>query len=150
MGYVKKQAYQIADQTGAAVYEIRAAERVSGTAGFWWCGRFAMHGWDMPIENIGVDLSAYEHVTICSLIWVFSLAAPVRCFCRQAAGKIREVDYLLWHHTNGRYENAVKEMDTLPGISHSGFQSVRCRIGVCAEAGAPNNSDLVKGQVKNR
>ena len=82
MGYVKKQAYEAANRTGAQVYEIKAAERTEGTAGFWWCGRFAMHRWSMPIEPLTVDPGAYDHVTICSPIWVFSLASPVREFCR--------------------------------------------------------------------
>lgn len=92
MGYVRRQAYEEANRTGAAVYEIRSTEKVDGTSGFFWCGRFAMHRWDMPIEPISVDLSAYTHVTICSPVWDFSLAAPVRSFCRQASGKIREAD----------------------------------------------------------
>ena len=65
MGYVKRAAYEEAGRTGASIYEIKAAERTEGTAGFWWCGRFAMHRWDMPIEPVEIDLSQYEHVTIC-------------------------------------------------------------------------------------
>lgn len=45
----------------------------------------------------------YDHVTICSPVWVFALAAPVRSFCAQAAGQIREADYILVHHQNGVY-----------------------------------------------
>ncbi len=93
MGYVRKQAYEEAERTGAAVYEIKATERTEGTVGFWWCGRFGMHRWEMPIEPISVNLTAYRHVTILSPIWVFSLSAPVRSFCRAAAGKLREADY---------------------------------------------------------
>lgn len=129
MGYVKKQACEAANRTGAQVYEIRAAERTEGTAGFWWCGRFAMHRWAMPIEPVPVDLSAYDHVTICSPIWVFSLASPVREICRQAAGKIKEADYVLVHHTKGNYESVAKEMDRLLGITHRSSVSVRCRMG---------------------
>lgn len=136
MGYVKKQALEAANRTGAQIYEIKAAERTEGTAGFWWCGRFAMHRWPMPIEPITVDLGAYDHVTICSPIWVFSLASPVREFCRQAAGKIKAVDYVLVHHTKGNYESAAAEMDALLGIPHTASVSVRCRMGtfeICKE-----------------
>lgn len=35
MGYVKKLAFELANQTGAEVYEIRSTERTSGTLGFW-------------------------------------------------------------------------------------------------------------------
>lgn len=133
MGYVKKQAYEEANRTGASVYEIRSTERVSGTAGFWWCGRFAMHRWDMPIEPVRVDLSAYDHITICSPIWVFSLAAPVRRFCKESAGKVKESDYILLHHTKGRYDRAAKEMDALLGIAHTGFRSIQCKTGLFKE-----------------
>ena len=129
MGYVKWQAFAEADRTGAALYEIKAAERTEGTLGFWWCGRYGLHRWPMPIEPVGIDLSAYSHVTICAPIWVFALAAPVRSFCRQAAGSVREADYLLVHHTRGRYENAAAEMDALLGLTHTQLRSVQCRFG---------------------
>ena len=129
MGYVKQQALEEADRTGAALYEIRSTERTAGTSGFWWCGRYGMHRWAMPIEPVSVDLNAYDHVTICSPIWVFHIAAPVRSFCQQAAGKIKEVDYILVHHQNDRYEDAAGEMDTLLGIHHTGLRSVQCHTG---------------------
>ena len=143
MGYVKKQALEAANRTGAQIYEIKAAERTEGTAGFWWCGRFAMHRWPMPIEPIAVDLSAYDHVTICSPIWVFSLASPVREFCRQAAGKIKAADYVLVHHTKGSYESVAAEMDALLGITHTANASVCCRMGrfmICNERRTQNGS----------
>ena len=107
MGYVKKVAYEAANRVGREVYEIKATERTEGTLGFWWCGRFAMHRWAMPIEPLGVDLGLYDRVTICTPIWVFSLAAPVRAFCQQAAGKIKAADYVLVHHTKGQYESVA-------------------------------------------
>ncbi|MGN1235257.1 MAG: hypothetical protein ACI4U2_04700, partial [Christensenellaceae bacterium] len=129
MGYVKRQAYEAANRLGAQIYEIKSTERTEGTAGFWWCGRFAMHRWGMPIEPIGIDLSAYEHVTICTPVWVFSLASPVREFCRQAAGSIREADYVLVHHTKGQYKSVAAEMDRILGITHTASASIRCRTG---------------------
>ena len=129
MGYVRKQAFEEAERTGAAVYEIRSAERTEGTLGFWWCGRYGMHRWPMPIEPIGVDLSAYAHVTVCAPIWVFALAAPIRSFCMQAAGEIREADYILVHHTGGRYENAAAEMDRLLGLTHTSLRTIQCKTG---------------------
>ena len=89
-----------------------------------------MHRWAMPIAPLSIDLTQYDHVTICSPIWVFALAAPVRSFCQQASGKIKEVDYLLVHHQNSRYENAAQEMDALLGINHTNLRSVRCREGI--------------------
>lgn len=129
MGYVKKQAYEEAERTGAEIYEIKSTERTEGTLGFWWCGRFGMHRLAMPTEEINIDLSAYDHVTICTPIWVFALAAPVRDFCKKASGNIREADYILVHHTSGRYDNAVKEMDTLLHLTHTDSKSIQCKVG---------------------
>ena len=129
MGYVRKQAFEEAERTGATVFEIRSTERTEGTLGFWWCGRYGMHRWPMPIEPIPADLSSYTHVTVCAPIWVFALAAPVRSFCMQAAGQIREADYILVHHTGGRYENAAAEMDALLGPRHTGLRTIQCRTG---------------------
>lgn len=129
MGYVKKLTMEAANRTGAQVYEIKATERTQGTLGFWWCGRFAMHRWQMPIQRVDLDLTVYDHVTICTPIWVFSLAAPVRSFCAQASGKIKEADYILVHHTKGTYKNAAREMDALLGLTHTRSTSVRCHTG---------------------
>lgn len=129
MGYVKQQAYIAANRTGAEVYELKATERTEGTAGFWWCGRFAMHRWAMPIEQVTVDLSTYDHVTICTPVWGFSLASPVREFCKQSAGKIKAADYVLVHHTKGQYKSVAAEMDDLLGIPHTSSVSVQCRMG---------------------
>lgn len=129
MGYVKKKAYEEANRTGAVVYEIKATERTEGTAGFWWCGRYGMHRWGMPIEPISVDLTKFEKVTICSPIWVFALSAPVREFCKQSAGKIQSVEYVFVHHTNGLYASAADEADKLLGTKRSSLKSFVCRKG---------------------
>lgn len=136
MGYVRHVAYEIASRSGAQIYEIKAAEPTAGTLGFWWCGRFAMHRWAMPIQPVKIDLEAYQHITICTPIWVFGLAGPMRAFCQQAAGKVHQVDYALVHHTNGQYTPVAKEMDALLGIVHTACRSIRCRKGrmqLCTE-----------------
>lgn len=129
MGYVRKVAYAAANASGAQIYEIQAQEPTSGTKGFWWCGRFGMHRWSMPIQPLQIDPADYRHITICAPIWVFALASPVRAFCAQASGRVREADYILVHHTSGHYTNAAREMDALLGISHTDCQDVQCRMG---------------------
>ena len=47
----------------------------------------------------------------------------------EAAGKIKEADYILVHYQNSVYENAAEEMDELLGITHTALRSVRCREG---------------------
>lgn len=129
MGYTKKLALEEANRTGACLFEIRSTERTAGTGGFWWCGRYGMHRWSMPIEPITIDPTRFDHVTICAPIWVFHLAAPVRAFCRQVSGKIREVDYVLVHHQKAAYRNAAEEMDQLLNLKGSPAVSVCCRRG---------------------
>lgn len=130
MGYVRKLAVEEAMRIGAELLEIKALERTEGTAGFWWCGRYAMHGWDMPIETIDyVCLQKYDHVTVCSPVWAFSLAAPVRTFCHMAKGQIKEASYILVHHTNGKYQNIADDMDSLLGLRRVSLKSMRCRKG---------------------
>lgn len=129
MGYTKKKALEAADRTGAEIYEVRAAERTSGTLGFWWCGRYGMHRWAMPIEDIGVQLEKYDHVTVCSPVWVFNLCAPMREFCKKASGRIRSADYILIHHQKSLYANAADEMDRLLGLKDTPAVSVCCREG---------------------
>lgn len=133
MGYVREKALEEANRTGADVYEIRSTERTEGTLGFWWCGRYGMHRWEMPIETPNINLPSYEHVTICAPIWVFALAAPVRTFCHSAKGRIREVDYILVHHTRGLYANAADEMDALLGLRRTHLTSIRCVTGTYRE-----------------
>lgn len=129
MGYVRKIAYEEANRSGATLYEVKSTERTEGTPGFWWCGRYGMHHWEMPIEPVSVNLADYDRVTICTPIWVFSLAAPMRSFCTQAAGKIKEADYILVHHQGNTYENAADEMDRLLKLKRTGFRSVQCKEG---------------------
>lgn len=132
MGYVRKLAYEEADRTGAMIYEIKPMERTGGTLGFWWCGRYGMHRWAMPVEPFAgrLDLDSFDHVTICTPIWVCSLAAPVKAFCRLASGHIKQTDYIVVHHTRGiDYRNAADEMDSLLGVCSEQLRSVCCRFG---------------------
>lgn len=129
MGYVRKVAYEEANRSGAEIYEVKSTEQTEGTPGFWWCGRYGMYKWEMPIEAVSVNLSDYDHVTICTPIWVFSMAAPMRSFCAQAAGKMKAVDYILVHHQGSIYKNAADEMDHLLRLKRTGFRSVQCRKG---------------------
>lgn len=129
MGYVRKKAYEAAERSGAAIYEIHATEKTEGTLGFWGCGRYGLMRRPMPIEPVNIDLSAYDHVTLCASIWVFSLSAPMRAFCAEAAGKIREADYILLHFTRGRYEKTADAMDALLGIRRTQYTDIRCRAG---------------------
>lgn len=129
LGYVRKIAYEQANALGADVYEIKSTEKTDGTLGFWWCGRFGMHRWEMPIEPITADLTKYDKIIVCSPVWVFTIAAPVRAFLKEANGKMRNAEYVFVHHTNGKYENLAALADEIAGVKHSKFTSIMCRKG---------------------
>lgn len=128
MGYVKKLACEQADKTGGKLLEITSPERTEGTPGFWWCGRFGMHRWDMPINAIDFDFSKYDKVIICTPVWVFSLAAPMRTFCRSARS-VKSAEYVICHYSPAFYNNVAREMDKLLGIKAENVTSVICNTG---------------------
>lgn len=129
LGYTRRAALEAAECSGAAFYELEAAEPTAGTLGFWWCGRYAMHRWAMPIKEPALDLSAYRHVTLCTPIWVFGICGPMRAFCQWASGKIAGADYILVHHMRAPFRSAGAEMDALLGLSGSPVRSICCRCG---------------------
>lgn len=128
-GYVKKVAFELANQSGADVLEITTPERTKGFLGFMWCGRFGMHKWSMPITYAQIDLEKYEKVTICSPIWVFSVCAPIRAFAQNNAGKIKQVDYVFVHFMNGIFTKPATELDKTLGVSCQKITNVCCRFG---------------------
>ena len=129
MGYTKKAALEEANRTGAELLELKTSEKTEGTSGFWWCGRFGMCRMEMPLRPVEKDLSLYGHVTICTPVWVFSLASPVRTFCREARGKIREADLISVHFTKGRNERVLHEAESLLHLSMTDYRSICCRFG---------------------
>lgn len=129
MGYTKKIAYEEADKIGADILEIKTTEKIDGNLGFWWCGRFGMHRWGMRLEEIDVDLTKYDNITICTPTWVFALSSPIREFCKIYNGKIKNVNYIVTHFMNCRFNNIAEEMDNLLGVKHNGFKSVCVRFG---------------------
>lgn len=138
MGYTKKAAYEEADRTGAMIYEIKSTEVTEGTLGFWWCGRFGMHRWDMPIKPVEINLEQFSCITICSPIWVFHLSAPVRSFCKAANGKIKKAKYIFVHFQKNKYPKEFDEMDSLLGITADEA------ISICSRQGRIIYSDKIR------
>ncbi len=129
-GYVKSVAESIAAERDADILEIKTTERTAGFLGFWWCGRFGMHRWGMPLEEYSVDVKKYDRVVLCSPVWVFSLSAPMRTFIAENAGKIKAADYVLVHFSGPmRYKKTVAHIDEVLGVKHDQFISVCCMWG---------------------
>lgn len=129
-GYVRRVARNEAEVRAADLFEITTPERTRGIPGFWWCGRFGMHRWDMPIDPITADVEAYDTVVVCTPIWVFTMAAPVRAFLRACSGRAKNVEYIFVHFSFPmRYDRTAADMDRLLGVNHSRYTSVACLWG---------------------
>ena len=129
MGYTKKIAYEQANKLGANIIELKAKEKTENTLGFWWCGRYGMHKWRMPIEDISDDLKLYKKIIIVSPIWVFNVSAPIREFCYKYAKDINEVEYIFTHYMDAKFENAADELDKILNKKRDKFLSVCVRLG---------------------
>ena len=129
MGYTKKVAYEEAEKQKADILELKAKEKTENTSGFWWCGRYGMHKWRMPIYDIDVDLKAYKKVIIVSPIWVFSVSAPIREFCFKYSESINSVEYIFVHFMNTKFENVANEVDNILNKKREKFTSICLRLG---------------------
>ena len=113
--------------------EIEAKERTEGTLGFWWCGRYGMHSWPMEIEKIDKDFEKYESVTICSPVWVFGPAAPIREFLTENKGKIKKMRVVITHFQFCSMKSVIKKIEEIAGIKAEEKRSVGTRIGKIRE-----------------
>lgn len=129
MGYTKKVAYEEAEKQKADILELKAKEKTENTSGFWWCGRYGMHKWSMPIYDIDIDLKTYKKVIIVSPIWVFSVSAPIREFCYKYSKSINSVEYIFVHFMNTKFENVADEVDGILNKKRDKFTSICMRIG---------------------
>ena len=117
----------------ADIVEIKAKEKTENTSGFWWCGRYGMHKWDMPIEDIDMDLKSYKKIVIVSPIWVFSVSAPIREFCHKYSKDINSVEYIFTHFMNVSFKNVADEVDGILNKKREKFTSVCTRLGKVKE-----------------
>ncbi len=129
-GYVRKLAYEQAQAAGADLCEVTTGERIHGLLGFLWCGRFAMHRWPMPVNPITADVSKYERVILCAPIWAFTVSAMMRAFAMQAAGQIKQAEYVIVHYSPlCGAQSSVRELDRLLGLTHTRATEVLCNCG---------------------
>ncbi len=128
-GYVQEIARQVAQDNGGELVELTTKEHTEGTAGFWWCGRFGMHRWPMPVDQTDIPVEKYDYVTICTPIWVFAVAAPIRDFCLKYSGRISKARYVTVHFQPAAYRKARKELDGLLGVTGENYTSICCELG---------------------
>ena len=113
MNYTKKIAYTKADEEKARIVELKTNERTQGVLGFWWCGRFGMHKWQMPVLPLEADLNSFEKIILVTPIWVFKMCAPMRDFIikNQDVLKTKKVEVIFNHFNPWLPTGAVSEVE---------------------------------------
>ncbi len=130
LGYTRKVAYEKADKIGASIYEVTTPERIDGFLGFAWLGRFAMHKWAMPIDDIRIDVSKYKKIIIVTPIHVFTVSAPIKGFCEIYKDKIKNVDYVVVQFRKDMISRkAFDEMDKVLNTKANSREVVVCKFG---------------------
>lgn len=127
--YTKCQAYEIANKLEYSLLEIKTKEKINGTLGFWWCGRFGMHKWPMSLVD-NYDLSKYKEVIICSPVWVFDVSSPIKELLILNKNKIKNVTYVLTHFMNNSFTFVADNMDKLLNIKRKKLISYTIRFGI--------------------
>ncbi|MGN1099308.1 MAG: flavodoxin family protein [Christensenellales bacterium] len=110
--YTEKIAYERADALQAEILELTTDEMTKGDAGFWWCGRFAMHRWKMKINERDVNMEKYNRIVIVSPVWVFRMAAPIRDFVAYYGNQLiaKDVSVIFNHFNPWLPKGAVNEI----------------------------------------
>lgn len=129
MGYTKQIAYEKANDLGATILELKTKERTEGTLGFWWCGRYGMHKWRMPIEDVKINLKDYKHIIIVTPIWVFNISAPIRDYCYKYSKDIKSVEYIFTHFMKSKFINVANETDKILNIKREKLTTICMRLG---------------------
>lgn len=112
MKYTKKIAYTKADKEGANIVELKTKERTEGTLGFWWCGRFGMHKWQMETLPINENLNNYNRIILVTPVWVFRMCAPMRDFIIKNRDILRtkEIEVIFNHFNPWLPGGAIREI----------------------------------------
>lgn len=129
MGYAKKLAYEIANQSNYQIKELTVFEHTKNTSGFWWCGRYAMHKWQMNITNCP-DLNLYDKIIIVGQIWCFKISAPIRNLLIKNKDKFKNksIELNILHFNKTIPHNAIKEINSIVG-TNTKINSYICKYG---------------------
>ena len=132
-GYTKKLAYELANSSGACVFELKTTEKTDGNLGFWWCGRFGMHKWGMPLEKYDFSVKDFSEVTLCSPVWVFDIAAPTREFLKKERGNFSCLNLVFVHFMGSKLSYLEKNASDAANVKSKSFRSFRSHFGKLKE-----------------
>lgn len=129
MGYTKQIALETANEQKADILELKTTEKTENTKGFWWCGRYGMHKWNMKLKPINKNLKEYKKIIIVSPIWVFSICSPIRTFCTEYKNYIKNPEYIFTHFMKSNFKNVANELDKILNKKRTKLTSICIRMG---------------------
>lgn len=130
-GHVKKIAQNLAHNLNAQIEELSTTERTSGILGFWWCGRFAMHRWPMPLKPLKFNPKDFDKVIICSPIWAFTASSVIFSYVKNQSGNFKNLSYCFVHFSPFmRFKNTVKTLNKISGCEAKEYTSISMPWGL--------------------
>jgi menaquinone-dependent protoporphyrinogen IX oxidase len=117
-GHVKKMAETYATKYHFDILEIKDTVNRHGIFGFLKAGSQAAKKISTPIEQIQLDLTAYDKVILCSPVWAGNMACPIRTFLKEYGSQIKMVEFVLMSGGKGNdLADVFTEMDSISGLS---------------------------------
>lgn len=129
-GYTRKIAYEKARELQCKLIEVKTTEKINGNVGFWWCGRFAIHKWEMPLSSVDEDIKSFKKLYIYCPIWALSICSPIRGFIKKYQNDINHVDFTIIHFMDANYDFAFKEVEDILANKIIAKHSISSQYGI--------------------
>jgi menaquinone-dependent protoporphyrinogen IX oxidase len=118
-GNTKTIAEEYAGENKTAIYGIKD---LVNRRGFFGVVKSAFHSFfkkATPIDEVSIDISAYNRVILCTPVWVGGIPSPVRTFLKKYGQLVNKVEYIITHKNHKKnYRKTMREMDRLLGKIH--------------------------------
>jgi len=106
-GNSKKVAETLVKILACNLVEIKDTSSRKGIIGFLKSGYEALTKKVVPIDEINIDFSSFDHVIVVCPIWAGNLPSPVRSFLKKYLSSIRKISFV-FTHASGKNVNISK------------------------------------------
>ena len=118
-GNTKSIAEEYAGENKTAIYGIKDLVNRRGFFGVVRSLFQALLKKSTPIDEVSIDISAYNRVILCTPVWFGGIPSPVRTFIMKYGQLVNKVEYIVTYKNEKKdYRKTMKEMDKLMGKVH--------------------------------